>query len=258
MQEPVVQFVIPMAGAGSRFQKAGYKLPKPLIPVLGKPMIQLVVENLTPKKYQAKFVFLVQQAHIERYHVDQLLQRVAPGCGIVPVHGLTEGAACTVLLARDHLDANQPLVIANCDQYVDCSMDAFFEAWFEGDYDGMIMTMKADDPKWSFVGFDCTGKPDRVVEKQVISEEASVGIYGFTRAVDFIRGADAMIAADDRVKNEFYVAPVYNYLVKDGARLGLFNIGSERHGMYGIGIPEDLQYFETLPLARKACALEMP
>lgn len=82
MQEPVVQFVIPMAGAGSRFQKAGYKLPKPLIPVLGKPMIQLVVENLTPKKYQAKFVFLVQQAHIERYHVDQLLQRVAPGCGI--------------------------------------------------------------------------------------------------------------------------------------------------------------------------------
>ena len=89
MQEPVVQFVIPMAGAGSRFQKAGYKLPKPLIPVLGKPMIQLVVENLTPKKYQAKFVFLVQQAHIERYHVDQLLQRVAPGCGIVPVHGLT-------------------------------------------------------------------------------------------------------------------------------------------------------------------------
>lgn len=240
MQEPVVQFVIPMAGAGSRFQKAGYKLPKPLIPVLGKPMIQLVVENLTPKKYQAKFVFLVQQAHIERYHVDQLLQRVAPGCGIVPVHGLTEGAACTVLLARDHLDANQPLVIANCDQYVDCSMDAFFEAWFEGDYDGMIMTMKADDPKWSFVGFDCTGKPDRVVEKQVISEEATVGIYGFTRAVDFIRGADAMIAADDRVKNEFYVAPVYNYLVKDGARLGLFNIGSERHGMYGIGIPEDL------------------
>lgn len=176
----------------------------------------------------------------------------------MPVHGLTEGAACTVLLARDHLDANQPLVIANCDQYVDCSMDAFFEAWFEGDYDGMIMTMKADDPKWSFVGFDCTGKPDRVVEKQVISEEATVGIYGFTRAVDFIRGADAMIAADDRVKNEFYVAPVYNYLVKDGARLGLFNIGSERHGMYGIGIPEDLQYFETLPLARKACALEMP
>ena len=87
MQEPVVQFVIPMAGAGSRFQKAGYKLPKPLIPVLGKPMIQLVVENLTPKKYQAKFVFLVQQAHIERYHVDQLLQRVAPGCGIVPLHG---------------------------------------------------------------------------------------------------------------------------------------------------------------------------
>ena len=146
MQEPVVQFVIPMAGAGSRFQKAGYKLPKPLIPVLGKPMIQLVVENLTPKKYQAKFVFLVQQAHIERYHVDQLLQRVAPGCGIVPVNGLTEGAACTVLLARDHLDANQPLLIANCDQYVDCSMDAFFEAWFEGDYDGMILTMKAYDP----------------------------------------------------------------------------------------------------------------
>ena len=248
-----LNIVVPMAGAGSRFAKAGYDLPKPLIPVLGKPMIKLVIENLTPCNTDVHFIFLVQRAHIEQYSVDEKLKQWAPGADVVPVDGLTDGAACTVLLARKLIDSEDPLLIANCDQFIDCSMDEFIAAWFKHAYDGMIMTMKADDPKWSFVGFDAAGRAERVVEKEVISDEATVGIYGFLKGCDFIQSADEMIAADDRVKNEFYVAPAYNYMIRKGASIGIFNIGSERAGMYGLGIPADLEFFESLPLAKKVC-----
>lgn len=242
-----------MAGAGSRFSKAGYDLPKPLIPVLGKPMIKLVIENLTPKDFDVHFIFLVQQGHIEKYRVDKLLRSWAPSADIVPVNGLTEGAACTVLLGRELFNNETPLLIANCDQFIDCSMDNFITNWKEHDYDGMIMTMKANDPKWSFVGFDANGRAERVVEKEVISDEATVGIYGFKKGTDFARYADEMISKNDRVNKEFYVAPTYNYMIREGGRIGIYNIGAERNGMYGLGIPSDLEYFETLPLAKKVC-----
>lgn len=248
-----INIVVPMAGAGSRFAKAGYKNPKPLIRVLGKPMIKLVIENLTPRNFGVKFIFLTQQTHIDTYGVDKYLQEWAPGCEVVPVNGLTEGAACTVLLAREYISNDAPLLMANCDQYIDCRMDNFISEWFNHAYDGMIMTMKANDPKWSFVGFDSQGKVEKVVEKKVISDEATVGIYGFMRGRDFVESADSMIAANDRVNNEFYVAPAYNYMVQKGASIGIFNIGRERDGMYGLGIPQDLEYFETLDLAKTVC-----
>ena len=181
MDNKKINIVIPMAGAGSRFAKAGYQLPKPLIPVLGKPMIKLVIENLTPKNYETRFIFLVQQSHIEKYQVDKYIKDWSPECEIVPVNGLTEGAACTVLLARQFINNDDPLIIANCDQYIDCCMDDFISNWFKNECDGMVMTMTADDPKWSFVGFDHDGKVERIVEKEVISNEATVGIYGFMK-----------------------------------------------------------------------------
>lgn len=249
----VVNIVVPMAGAGSRFAKAGYKLPKPLIEILGKPMIKLVIENLTPKKYESRFIFLCQKDHLARFDLKNKLQSWSPNSEVVVVDGLTEGAACTVLLARQYINNDVPLLIANCDQYVDCSMDDFLDAWFENCHDGMIMTMTADDPKWSFVGFDESGKPSRVVEKEVISSEATVGIYGYTRGKDFVRTAEGMIARNERVKNEFYVAPTYNQMISEGSSLGIFNIGSERDGMYGLGIPQDLEYFVTLNWVPPLC-----
>lgn len=254
MKKEVVNVVIPMAGLGSRFAKAGYKLPKPLIDVFGKPMIQLVIENLTPKTYETRFIFLCQKEHLEQYNLAKKLMQWSPGSEVVEVNGLTQGAACTVLLAKNLINNQTPLMIANCDQFVDCLIDDFLDAWFKQGFDGMIMTMTANDPKWSFVGFDSKGNPERVVEKEVISTEATVGIYGFKQGASFVKEAEEMIANEERVKNEFYVAPTYNKLIQQGARLGVFNIGSERNGMYGLGIPEDLDYFLTLEWARARCA----
>ena len=134
-------------------------------------------------------------------------------------------------------------MIANCDQYVDMSIDDYLAAMAERGLDGLIMTMTANDPKWSFVRLDDTDRITEVVEKQVISNEATVGIYNFARGSDFVAAADAMIARGERVNGEFYVAPVYNAMIRDGAQLGYYNIGADRAGMYGLGIPDDLDYF---------------
>ncbi|MDX5349653.1 MAG: glycosyltransferase family 2 protein, partial [Paracoccaceae bacterium] len=226
----MLNIVVPMAGRGSRFADAGYTLPKPLIEVHGVPMIQLVIANLTPS-VPHRFHFLIQRAHEDQYGLAARLQGWAPGATVTPIEGVTEGAACTVLLARDRIDNDDPLMIANCDQYIDADIDAYLAA--QGDADGLIMTMWADDPKWSFVRRDAVGRVVQVVEKEVVSNEATVGIYNFARGRDFVRGAEAMIAADQRVNGEVYVAPVYDRLIAEGARIECFDIGA---GMHGIGV----------------------
>lgn len=247
----MLNIVVPMAGRGSRFAKEGYALPKPLIPVQGYPMIQVVIENLRPTMAH-KFHFLILREHDETYALTQKLREWAPGCSVTFVDEVTEGAACTVLLAREAINTDDPLMIANCDQYIDASIDAYL-ADMEG-ADGLIMTMWADDDKWSFVKRDDTGRVVEVIEKVVVSDEATVGIYNFARGADFVRGAEAMIAADERVNGEFYVAPVYTALAAEGADIRCHSIGKVGAGMHGIGVPVDLTAFEASPISHKAVA----
>lgn len=247
----MLNIVLPIAGRGSRFAEAGYTLPKPLIPVHGKPMIEVVVNNVRPRDSH-RFIFVALQEHLDQLGMRDTLERIAPGCSVVPVRQITQGAACTVLLARHLIDSDAPLMIANSDQWVDIDINAYLEVLRCSDADGLIMTMWAHDPKWSFVGFDERGQVSRVVEKQVISDEATVGIYNFRHGRDFVASADAMIAADCRVNGEFYVAPTYNVMLASGGRIVIHNVGSERNGMYGLGIPADLNAFLELDVSRRA------
>jgi len=249
MPQPLT-IVVPMAGRGSRFADAGFTDPKPLIPVRGVPMIKLVIDNLRPSGPH-RFVFICQREHVRAYDLERLLGQWAPGSSIVQLDGVTEGAACSVLAAEAFLD-DSPLMIANSDQYLDIAIDDYLDAM--ADYDGLIMTMTADDPKWSFVAVNDENLVTDVKEKVPISSEATVGVYNFARGRDFADAAREMIAKDLRVNGEFYVAPVYNMLIEKGARIGIHNIGSEANGMYGLGIPADLALFLTLPVAEKVGA----
>jgi len=247
----MLNIVIPMAGAGSRFAAEGYKDPKPLIPVNGLPMIRVVINNLRPN-ISHRFIFICQQAHIEAYELIEKLTSWAPGCHVIGLDGLTNGAACTVLAAREFIENEDPLMIANSDQYVDVDINDYLRYMDEENLDGLIMTMRANDPKWSFVGLDEENLVTRVVEKQVISNEATVGIYNFKKGRDFVGAADKMISQNLRVNNEFYVAPAYDQLISAGQRIGIFNVGAETNGMYGLGIPADLELFLSLPIHKKA------
>lgn len=245
----MLNIVIPMAGRGSRFRNAGYSEPKPLIKVNGTEMIRIVIGNLKPK-CEHRFIFLCLQEHIEQYHVEQKLKEWSPECIVIPVKEVTEGAACTVLLAESLIDSNAPLMIANSDQWVDVDINNYLKKL--GDSDGLIMTMKASDPKWSYVRFDSSGRICEVVEKNVVSDEATVGIYNFRHGNDFVKYAHRMIRNNLRVNNEFYVAPVYNQMIKEGGAITVCNIGTDVSGMYGLGIPDDLNYFLSLDICKKA------
>lgn len=250
----MLNIVIPMAGAGSRFQRAGYSLPKPLIEINGAPMIRVVMENLKPSTPH-RFIFICQKAHVVEYDLQKKLHAWAPGSEIVTVDGLTEGAACTVLAAEKLIDSDEPLMIANSDQYVDVDIDDYLSTLEKKNLDGLIMTMKAHDPKWSFVSMRA-GLVTQVVEKEVISDEATVGIYNFRHGSAFVRAAQSMIRNNLRVNDEFYVAPTYNQLIKDGACIGIHNVGKEADGMYGLGIPKDLELFLTLPIHQRATSIK--
>ena len=250
----MLNIVLPIAGRGSRFSEAGYAMPKPLIPVHGVPMVEVVVNNVRPHQ-PCHFTFIALQEHLEHLGMRETIQRIAPGCSIIPVTQVTEGAACTVLLARDVIDNDEPLMIANSDQWVNIDIDDYLGEMDRKDAEGLIMTMWSDHPKWSYVGLDKTGRVTHVVEKQVISNEATVGIYNFRRGCDYVRAADEMIAKNLRVNNEFYVAPTYNEMLGWGAKIAYYNVGKEGDGMYGMGIPIDYDEFLHNPLSRKAACL---
>ncbi len=233
----MLNIVIPMAGRGSRFADAGYVNPKPLIDVNGKAMIELVADNIRPSE-DFRFIFICQREHMERFPLEDMLKRVAPGCGIIPIDYVTEGAACTVLLAEKFIDNDDALMIANSDQYVDIDINDYL-AVIKG-YDGLIMTMPANHPKWSYIRYTDEGLVTEVREKEVISDQATVGIYNYSHGRDFVKYAHQMIDKNIRVNNEFYVAPVYNEMIADGGRITYFDIGEKMHGL---GTPEDLNLF---------------
>lgn len=233
----MLNIVVPMAGRGSRFANAGYVMPKPLIDIHGHPMIEYVTNNIRPN-CDHRFIYICQQEHMEKFNLTQELRRMSPGCAIVTVDHITEGAACTVLLAEPYIDNSDPLMIANSDQYVDTDINEYLAAI--GECDGLIMTMPANDPKWSYIQYDEKGFVTQVREKEVISDQATVGIYNYKHGSDFVKYAHQMINKDIRVNNEFYVAPVYNEMIEAGKRLVFCDVGEK---MYGLGTPEDLNIF---------------
>ena len=236
----MLNIVVPMAGRGSRFASVGFRDPKPLIPVEGRPMIEWVVESTRPSQPH-RFVFLCLGEHLRATRMRSVLERVAPGCVVVSVDSVTDGAACTVLLAREWIDSEDPLMIANSDQWVDYPVDAYLEAM--GDADGLIMTFWNDHPKWSYAKLSPDGRVAEVVEKVVVSDQATVGVYNFRRGSDFVRAADEMIARGLKVNGEFYVAPTYNLLIGAGKEIVVHDIEKAGGRMHGLGTPEDLERF---------------
>ena len=228
--------LIPMAGAGSRFAQVGYSFPKPLIEVNGKPMIQVVLENLN---IEANYTFVVRKEHYEKYSLQYLLTLIAPNCNIVQVDELTEGSACTTMLAKEFINNDDPLLLANSDQFMEWNSNESLYAFNADGIDGGILTFKATHPKWSYAKVGADGFVSEVAEKKPISEDATVGVYYWKKGSDYVKYTEQMIEKDIRTNGEFYICPVFNEAIADGKKIRIKEI--ER--MWGIGTPEDLSYF---------------
>jgi len=233
--------VIPMAGEGSRFANAGYSFPKPLIDVNGKPMIQVVVENLQLDPAKCKFIFICREEHIKKYSLPYLLRAIAPNCEIVSTNGLTEGAACSILLAKEYINNEKHLILANSDQFMEWDANVFMYSMIADDIDGGIATFTNTHPKWSYAKLGEDSFVCEVAEKRPISTHATTGIYYWKHGSDFVKFAEQMIEKNIRVNNEFYTAPVFNEAIQAGKKIKIFPIQQ----MWGIGVPEDLNYFLT-------------
>lgn len=232
-----MKVLIPMAGAGSRFFQAGYKKPKPLIDVAGKPMIQRVVQNINLP--DVEHIFIVQASHIGKYpEIKEYLKKCVKNSRIVTIDGVTEGAACTTLLAEGYID-DSPLLIANADQWVDWDSEHFIQ--FSKKHDGTIPFFLSDSPKHSYSRIDySTGYITQVAEKQVISNFATVGIYYWNNGREYISCAQEMIKKNVRFNNEFYICPVYNILINSrGGKIKPYPVFEMR----GMGTPEELNKF---------------
>lgn len=235
-KDDTMNILIPMAGAGSRFVKAGYTFPKPLIEVNGKPMIQVVVENLG---IEGRYIFIVRKEHYEKYNLKYMLEMISPNCKIIQVNNLTEGAACTTLLAKEYIDNDEQLLIANSDQWLQWDSSLFMYSVQSPHVDGGIPVFESTHPKWSYAGVDSEGFIEVVKEKVVISNHATVGIYHWKKGCDYVKYAEQMIEKNNRVNGEFYVAPVYNEAIMDGKKFKVYEVDK----MMGLGTPEDLDSF---------------
>lgn len=236
--KPNLNIVIPMAGLGSRFSQKGYELPKPLINVNNKPMIQWVVENLQFSNEKVKFIFIIREEHREKYNVDSFLNLIAPGCSIISVDKTTQGAACTVLLTKELINNSDNLIIANSDQFLEWDQSSFLKKARVTNADGAISIFNNTHPKWSYVK-EKNGYVIQVAEKQPISNMATTGIYFWKHGSDFVNCAEKMIEKNIKVNNEFYVCPVFNEAILENKKIITFK--SEK--MWGLGTPEDLEYF---------------
>ena len=231
-----LNILIPMAGAGKRFAEAGYTFPKPLIEINNKPMIQWVLDCINIK---ANFIFLILKEHQEKYNISSVLKILRPNCKIIEINHLTEGAACTTLLAEKFINNDNPLIIANSDQFIKWNSSNVMYNLINKKYDGAILTFKSIHPKWSYVKSDNDDIISEVAEKKVISNRATVGVYYWKKGSDYVKYANQMIDQNIRVNNEFYVCPVYNEALKDKKKIKAVDVDE----MIGLGTPEDLNVF---------------
>ena len=233
-----------MAGLGSRFVERGYEQIKPLIEVRpGVPMIEAVVDSVG---IDGDWIFIIQKAHDEQTNVREVLSRIRPEGRVVVIDGPTQGAACTVAAAKDLIDGFDPLIVVNSDNILDWDGQATYDWWLSprlNERDGLIATFNSDDPRYSFVRIDENNCIVEVAEKKVISNTATAGLYGWSYAVDFFAAVDHMIAADDRVNGEFYVAPVFNHNL---SLVPWFSIvPAPIREFIGVGTPEELDAYKT-------------
>jgi len=220
--------IMPMAGEGSRFREQGYTVPKPLIDVRGKPMFVRAVESVDLEF--DNHIFITRKEH----NIADGIRDYYPHAHVVELDALTQGAACSVLTADPYMNSEDAMFVTNCDQFIDWDSSLFTEQMHN---DGVIMTFECPerDPKWSYARTE-NDIVVEVAEKNPISTHATSGHYYWSQWKTFKNSANQMIANNERVNGEFYLAPTYNQTIAVGGRVVRVPI----EHMYGVGTPEDL------------------
>jgi len=242
-----INIVVPIAGRGKKFEESGAVFPKALVEIKSKPMIQVVVENISLNKtYNQQFIFIVNKRDHQKFAITQVLELLAPGCKVIVVEADTKGSACSVLLAIEYIDNDTPLLVANGDQYLDIDMNHFISDAQDRNLDGSLIVFDSIHPRWSFVKIDEKGYVVEAAEKRPISRNATAGVYYYKKGSFFVKAAKELIRKKSTVMEQYFVCPTYNEMVLSGMQIGVFKIDPGK--MYGLGTPEEVKEFETMKL----------
>lgn len=228
--------LLPIAGLGSRFPNS--QTPKPLIQVNDKPMVLAAIESIG---LDGNYIFIIREEHDQKYNLEKKLKDILD-CTVIKVNYLTQGPACTALLAEEFINNEEPLIIANCDQIMHWDKNTFNTFCKYYPHDGFLVTYFAETQMNSYAKIDKNGFVTLIKEKEVISNVSTNGIHFWKKGSFFVESTKKMILANDTAPNgEFYIAPSYNYMIKMGLKVGIYHIPNEQH--WAIGTENDLAFY---------------
>lgn len=236
-----MKIIVPIAGKSSFFNEQNSPFSKSLIEIKGKPMIELVINNLKKINDNLEFVFLVNSEDCKKFHLDNILKLISSDCKVVKIRGETKGALCSVLLSIEHITDGE-LIICNGDQIIDCNFNDALTHFRSQDFDGGVITFNAVHPRWSYVRFDDNKNVVETAEKRPISRYAIAGFYYFRNGKEFVKAAMESIKKDSSVNELYYIAPAINQMILKNNKITTFEVPAKKyHSFYS---PKKIDEFE--------------
>lgn len=237
-----IHLIMPMGGAGSRFSKDGYELPKPLLEIEGKPFLFWATQSIVKFMPVEDITFVVLQEHIDRFRIGEEIRRRYPQAKIRVLDHVLNGAVLTCMEGVKEIHDDLPIIFNDCDHAFRC--EAFYDFCRKGDFsepDGALLTFRSRDPKFSFLELDASGNVTRTVEKEAVSEHAICGAYYFRNAEMFLNAAKKYL--ENCAYKEFFLSGVYNVMASEGASIR--NFETDMHLPFGT--PEEYDEAKSSP-----------
>lgn len=237
----MLKIIIPLAGSSELFSSIGYFYPKPLIEVNGVPMIERVLNNPLNIKVEKKFIFIIKEEDAVKFHLDNALKVLVPGCEIIRLSHDTKGGLCSVLMAIDKIDDNDEILILNGDQVLDVPLDEIYNHWKLEDANAGLVSFRSIHPRWAYARME-NGVVVQTAEKNPISNHALAGVYFFSNATNFFKAACMSIKNDVQIDGAFYISPVVNEFVLNSLKVIAYNLDAKDYHLFYS--PQVLQDFE--------------
>ncbi len=229
----MTNILIPLASRSEFFKEPEYKYPEILNEILGKTMIELVVDNYNKIQGEKKFIFILNKEECEKYHLDNILKLVTNGkCEIIRLSGDTKGAVCSALMAIEYIDNSDSLIIANGNQIIEEDLNIVIDEFKNRNLDSGVICFDSVHPKWSYVRLDSQGWIEETTEKNPISKNAIAGFYYFKNGMDFVKSGMKLIEKDANYEGKYYIAPTINELILENKKVGIYKIDSEKYNSF--------------------------
>lgn len=214
-----LNILIPMAGKNTFDVTNSNAFPKVLTDVNGKLLIERSSEPFIALPYNKKIIVAAPKNQIADYKLDKVLSLLDDSIELCSINDETQGAACSAMLAIEHLDLDEPLIVSSFEQVLDLDLAPFIEKFIDDGVDAGVLTFESIHPKWSYVKRGDDGFVSQAAEKNPISKNAIAGLYYFKNARIFIESAKKMIRNDVMHNGLFYISHTLNEVILDGGNV---------------------------------------